>query len=201
MHYDLRSLGVLMAEQNNHLRHVLRGILREFGVRNVRDTRNAERAFNMFIEESADLILTDWTPRLDGMDLLDKVRNSKNTPDPYVPVIVVTANSELRHVVRARDMGMTEFLAKPISAKLIYSRIRSVIESKRLFVRNRTFFGPDRRRRRIGFDGPDRRHHQNRAPDRRGSNTAPFTGPERRQGLDGFHAPEQRTTSRHTNGP
>ncbi len=43
----------------------------------------------------------------------------------------------------------TEFLAKPISAKQLYMRLVSVIEGNRPFVRVNSFFGPDRRRRRV----------------------------------------------------
>jgi two-component system chemotaxis response regulator CheY len=74
-----------------------------------------------------------------------------------VPVIVVTANTEIDHVFVARDTGMSEYLAKPVSAKLIYPRICSTIESTRPFVRAGGFFGPDRRRRRATFQGTDRR--------------------------------------------
>ena len=55
-------------------------------------------------------------------------------------------------------MGMTQFLAKPVSAKTIYSRICAVIENPRPFIRISDFFGPDRRgfRNKL-YDGLDRR--------------------------------------------
>jgi two-component system chemotaxis response regulator CheY len=57
-----------------------------------------------------------------------------------------------------RDNGMTEFLAKPISAKTIYARLCSVIENPRAFIRVGVFFGPDRRRRQAeGYESFERR--------------------------------------------
>jgi len=53
----------------------------------------------------------------------------------------------MNRVVEARDAGVHEFLAKPLSAKGLYSRIRSIIERPRPFVRAGQYFGPDRRRR------------------------------------------------------
>lgn len=157
MSYNLSKLDVLVVEQHANMRQVLKGVLNELGVSRIRETSDPRKAYAMFKEQPADLVLTDWTPLLDGMGLLRALRNTKDSPDPFVPVMVISANSELRQVFHARDMGMTEFLAKPISAKGIYARIRSMIEKKRLFVRNNSFFGPDRRRRGLEFDGPDRR--------------------------------------------
>jgi two-component system, chemotaxis family, chemotaxis protein CheY len=196
MSYDLRNLDVLVVEKHNSMRNIVKRVLSELGVKAVRDTPDPEMAFKAICSNPADLILTDWAPGLDGMTLLQKLRRDPRSPDPFVPVIVVTANTELRHIYVARDHGMTEYLAKPISAKLIYSRIRSIIERKRYFVRNRTFFGPDRRRRRLEFDGPDRRDHENQAREDRRSNVIPFPGRERRQGYDGYVMPERRANGR-----
>ena len=83
---------------------------------------------------------------LDGMAFLTKIRQDEDTPDPFVPVVVCAANTEYRHVCIARDKGMTEFLAKPVSARTIYFRICALVENRRPFIRITNFFGPDRRR-------------------------------------------------------
>ncbi len=57
----------------------------------------------------------------------------------------------------ALDAGMHDFLAKPISAILIYSRICRVFERDRDFIRRRSFFGADRRRRQNAPLGPKSR--------------------------------------------
>jgi DNA-binding response OmpR family regulator len=58
-------------------------------------------------------------------------------------------------VVDARDAGVTEFVAKPLTAKAVLERIQAVIYRPRPFVRTPNYFGPDRRRREDpGFNGP-----------------------------------------------
>jgi two-component system, chemotaxis family, chemotaxis protein CheY len=58
----------------------------------------------------------------------------------------------------ARDAGVTEFLAKPISAKALYNRILNVVAHPRPFIRTKTYFGPDRRRNTLNpYAGPERR--------------------------------------------
>ena len=155
--YNLQNLNVLLIEKNDFMRGIMREILREFFIRNVQDAESPDTGYAIFREFPADLILADWVPGLDGLKFLKKARNGTDSPNPFVPVIVVTANTELRHVYAALDAGMHDFLAKPISATLIYSRICRVIERDRDFIRTRSFFGPDRRRPQNAPLGPKSR--------------------------------------------
>ena len=121
-------------------------------------------AFNDF---RPDLVLVDWAPDFDGLALLRDIRNDEASYDPETPVIMVSAFNEMVHVYEALDAGMTEYLAKPVSARLLYLRIVSVIENKRRFVRAKDFTGPDRRRRHSPrvYSGDERRQED---PDRNG---------------------------------
>jgi DNA-binding response OmpR family regulator len=180
--YDLSHLNVILMEKHGYMRHLLREVLRQLGIRDVRDCDNIKEALEMFTERAADLVMTDWSPGLDGIELLKDLRNFERSPNPYVPVIVITANTESRHIYMARDSGMTEFLAKPISAKRVYSRVCAVIEKRRMFISNREFFGPDRRRlAKDSFSGQNRRTHgRMNGPERRDDSLGAFYGEERR---------------------
>ncbi len=160
--YDLQQLNVLLIEKNKFMRGIMRDILRAFYIRNVRDAADPDDGYGIFGEFPADLILADWVPGLDGLKFLKRARNSTDSPNRFVPIIVVTANTELHHVYAALDAGMHDFLAKPISATLVYSRICKVIERDRNFIRTGTFFGPDRRWRRNASRGPDSRMGPNK---------------------------------------
>ena len=63
---------------------------------------------------------------------------------------MLTGHSELARVQEARDSGIHEFLAKPISAKSLFTRIAAIIENPRPFINTDAYFGPDRRRQDIG---------------------------------------------------
>jgi two-component system chemotaxis response regulator CheY len=89
------------------------------------------------------------------------VRKAKDSRDPLVPILMLTAHSELNHVISARDASITDFMTKPVSPSGLYKHIAAMIEHPRQFVRNQKFFGPDRRRRsEDSFDGPNRRSEQ-----------------------------------------
>ena len=132
--YNLQKLNVLLIEKNDFMRGIMREILREFFIRNVQDAETPDAGYAIFRVFPADLILADWVPDLDGLKFLKKTRNGTDSPNPFVPIIVMTANTELHHVYAALDAGMHDFLAKPISATLIYSWICRVIERDRDFI-------------------------------------------------------------------
>ncbi|MBT3305457.1 MAG: response regulator [Alphaproteobacteria bacterium] len=126
-------------------------------VTEVVDSASPEDGFEKFNKTSPDLILVDWGPDFDGLSLVQKIRNDKTSIDPLVPIIMVTPYEETSHFNEALNGGMTEFLSKPLSPKLLYLRIATVIENKRPFVRSQAFTGPDRRNNEKEFNGENRR--------------------------------------------
>ncbi len=155
--FDVSQLNILVLEKHLLVRRLLTDVFSEFGVATVFSTAEPAEAYQYYYENEPDIVLCDWTPDLNGIEFIRRIRLHDESVNPYVPIVVVTANTELRHVCIARDNGMTEFLAKPVSAKTIYSRLCSVIENPRPFIRVNDFFGPDRRRRNFSFGGEDRR--------------------------------------------
>ena len=97
-------------------------------------------------------------PIFDGLELAQMIRQPGANANPYVAIIMLTGHSEKKRVTAARDAGVTEFLAKPISAKGLYQRIVNVVANPRPFIKTKTYFGPDRRRNvNAAYVGPERR--------------------------------------------
>ncbi len=96
---------------------------------------------------------------VDGLEFVREVRTSEKSSNPFVPIIMITGHTEKHRVEAARDAGVTEFIAKPITAQSLFTRIAEIVERPRAFVRAETYFGPDRRRRTPdNYAGPWRRH-------------------------------------------
>ena len=114
----------------------------------------------MLREKKCDLVLCDLAMKpMDGLEFSRDVRTGEDSPNPFVPIIMITGHTERHHVEAARDAGVTEFLAKPITAHSLFSRIAEIVERPRAFVRSETYFGPDRRRKALdNYAGPWRRH-------------------------------------------
>ncbi len=159
--YDLKKLSILVLEKHLLIRRLLTDVFNEFGVATVFSTPVPEIAFDIFMTNPVDIVISDWTHDLDGMAFLQRLRQEQESQNPFIPVIVCTANTEMGHVSTARDLGMTNYLRKPVSAKMIYLAICAVIEDSRPFIRTGSFFGPQRRHRHIDpYTGVERRISQ-----------------------------------------
>ena len=127
--YDLSKLKMLIVEKQAPMCAMLRQILRELGVGEVFDATSPEIGYEEFNNSKPDLVLTDWAPDFDGLGLVRKIRNDETSYFPQVPIILATAYNETSHIYEALDAGITEYLSKPLSARLLYLRIASVIET------------------------------------------------------------------------
>ncbi|PZQ43476.1 MAG: response regulator [Micavibrio aeruginosavorus] len=159
MSYDLSQVKILIVEDMQPMLTLTTSMLGVFGFRNIHGAKTADEGFHLFRQHKHDLVITDWLmePK-DGLELIAMIRRSEYSPNPYVPIILMTGYSDQPRVETARDQGVTEFLMKPYSARDMYARIVQIIEKPRQFVNTGEFFGPDRRRRKnFQFYGDDRR--------------------------------------------
>jgi len=158
---DFNRLRFLVIDDNAHMRRMLRALLYGFGTREVHEAEDGATGLEAFTHHTPDIVIIDWAmPIFDGLELTQMIRQPGANANPYVAIIMLTGHSEKKRVASARDAGVTEFLAKPISAKGLYQRIVNVVANPRPFIKTKTYFGPDRRR----------------------SNNSAYVGTERRKG-------------------
>src|SRR6478752_6505978 len=156
---DFNRLRFLVIDDNAHMRRILRTLLHSFGTRDVYEAEDGASGLEAFMHFIPDIVITDWAmPIFDGLELTQMIRQPGANANPYVPIIMLSGHSEKKRVVSARDAGVTEFLAKPISANALYQRILAVVANPRPFIKTKTYFGPDRRRNASNsYIGPERR--------------------------------------------
>src|ERR1700744_3892957 len=87
--YD--NLKALVVEDNAHMRALLRSLLQALGVRSVHESSDGASGFAELCARNPDIVLTDlsMTPT-DGIALTVQIRKGANSPNPYVPIIMVT---------------------------------------------------------------------------------------------------------------
>src|SRR3984885_15948507 len=156
---DFTRLRFLVVEDSAHMRGILRTLLNGFGAREVHEAEDGASGLEAFTHFFPDIVIVDWVmPIFDGLELAQMIRQPGANANPYVPIIMLTGHSEKKRVMAARDAGVTEFLAKPISAKSLYQRILNIVVNPRPFIKTRTYFGPDRRRNpNLNYAGVERR--------------------------------------------
>ena len=159
MSYQFDRLKILVVDDNAHMRKLVSTILQAFGVSQIFEADSGERAWVVLREANPDICVLDWMMEgMSGLDLVHKIRTDPASPNPFVPVIMLTGYTQMDQVRQARDAGINEFIAKPVSVRTMMQRLTSVIESPRPYVRTKAYFGPCRRRRGADeYRGPERR--------------------------------------------
>lgn len=159
MDNKLNQLRVLIVDRNVHIRQLMWTILQSIGAQAIDMANSAEAAFERYCTNQYDVVFTDSELEpVSGLDLVDMIRGSAKSPNPYVPIIMLSARSDVDYVRLARDHGVTEFLAKPFTVDTVMKHVTAIIENPRPFVRTRSYFGPDRRRKSsFDYKGPERR--------------------------------------------
>jgi len=157
--YDFSKISFLVVEDNRHMTVLIVSILRAFGVTKIHKVSSAEEAWDLFGYHTMDIILLDWVlPGMSALEFTRLARTSKDSPNPFVPILIVTAHSTVDHVLAALDAGANDFLAKPLAPGVLYSRLTDIIEHPRPFIRIHDYFGPCRRRRATAdYAGKERR--------------------------------------------
>ena len=146
MRYEL--LKILLVDDNHYMRVLLGEILRAIGVQHIFEANDGAEALQAMRKTPVDIVMTDLSMQpLDGIDFVRLLRNSPDSPNPMVPVVMITGHSTMQRVNEAREAGVNEFLAKPLTARGVIERLTQVVENPRPFIRTANYFGPDRRRR------------------------------------------------------
>lgn len=88
--------------------------------------------------ENYDAVVLDiMMPKVDGLTVLKTIRENKNN----IPVILLTAKSEIEDKVEGLDFGADDYLTKPFNAKELLARLRAITRRKENFTDNILSFG------------------------------------------------------------
>ncbi|MBT3766772.1 MAG: response regulator [Rhodospirillaceae bacterium] len=155
----LENLKFLIVDDNAFMRSIVKNVLNSLDARYFREAADGAEALKILQSGfTPDIAIVDWEMKpLDGIELVQMIRTAPDSANPFLPIIMLSGHSEVSRILQARDAGVNEFVVKPISVKSLFSRIDSLINKPRKFIRAGSFFGPDRRRRTIDVGISDRR--------------------------------------------
>lgn len=156
---DLTALDVVVVDDSYHMRRLLRTLLQVLKIRSIHEAENGADALQALRTSPCDVLLADCQMQpVDGIQLAQRIRRSRDLPDPALPIIMISGHSSPELITQARDVGVHGFLVKPVSVTALRDRIVAVLKQPRSFVRTDAYVGPCRRRRdRSNYSGPERR--------------------------------------------
>src|SRR5262245_31882790 len=121
------EMNVLIVDDAATMRRIVRSLLRELGIKNVREAEDGEIAFEDLKRQRADLVVSDWSmPKMTGIELLRAIRHDETLKD--IPVLMVTAESKKENIMEAVQAGVSNYIVKPFNSKTLEEKLNKIFK-------------------------------------------------------------------------
>lgn len=115
---------IVLAEDNSIFLLLLKFRLEKEGYK-ILTAVNGKEAIELIEEHSPELILTDiMMPFISGLEVISHVRNKLNM---QTPIIVFSSAGQEEIVLKAFDLGATDFMSKPLSPNELVIRVKRLL--------------------------------------------------------------------------
>lgn len=143
----LSSVKVLVVDDDQYMRKVVRAMLTSIGVKHVHEASDGLPGLDAIRQVTPDIVIVDWEmPTMDGLQFIRAVRSPQEFPLPDVPIILLTGHGDRWRVIEAARFGVHEYLLKPVSTKALLERVASVLMKPRKMVQIDGYYGPEPRK-------------------------------------------------------
>ncbi len=116
---------ILLVDDSDTVRSIVRKLLTQLGYRNIDEAADGTVALTKISEKHFDLVISDWNMEpMDGQQLLEQVRASEKYK--ALPFIMMTADSTIDKIVKARNARVNCFINKPFRAEALQAKIFEV---------------------------------------------------------------------------
>lgn len=128
----LKSAHILIVDDKSENVEILEGLLSISGFSNVQSTTDPRTVASLFVQGKFDLLLLDIRmPHMDGFQVMEQLQEF--IVDDYLPVLVLTAETEKETKNRALELGAKDFVQKPFDHSEVINRIRNMLEVRMLY--------------------------------------------------------------------
>ena len=127
MNEEISRLRVLIVEDQEKVRGMLKDVLKAFGISQIYEYKSAEEALP-FLSKSydfVDIVLCDWIMgEMSGLKLLQKVRDL----GIETPFLMVSGRSDKNAILTARKNGVSGYILKPFSPEQLEAKLHVLLQ-------------------------------------------------------------------------
>ena len=119
------SMNVLIVDDQQTIRSLVRTGLQALGFSNFQDAPDGEEGLRHLLAKPYQLVISDYNmPKLDGLGLLRAIRS--HPPIAKTPYIMLTGRADKELVQRAVQFGVNNYLVKPFTVATLKEKIEAV---------------------------------------------------------------------------
>lgn len=128
---NFSRMNALIIEDQSFIRTVVSRILKQLEFQNIWEAEEGTSGLALALERKPDIIICDieMTP-MDGMTFLQQLRQ-KEELGRRTPVIFLTNHAQKDMVMKARDLGVNAFIAKPVTVVGLRDKLAVLLGSRR----------------------------------------------------------------------
>lgn len=120
--------NILIVEDDQHIRKLLNILIRKDDI-SIEEAIEGNEALEKVLEKPYDLVILDlMMPNVDGFSILKQMR--ENPPTANVPVIIVTAKTEDKDLMKGYSMGANYYITKPFEPQDLIHSIELILKIK-----------------------------------------------------------------------
>ncbi len=116
------NMKILVVDDMSSMRRIIINTLKQLGYPNVDEADDGDKALEKVRHEPFDLVISDWNmPKMNGLDLLKAIRQDPKLST--LPVLMVTTEAEMDHILEAIRSGVNSYILKPFTAETMKEKI------------------------------------------------------------------------------
>jgi two-component system chemotaxis response regulator CheY len=116
---------ILVVDDSSTMRQLIKMMLAKYGACDITEAVDGQDAFEKIGEGQFDLVLTDVNmPRMDGLNLVQKVRESHGAG---LPMVIITTMGAETDRDRGMELGANAYITKPISGSKLAETLKVLI--------------------------------------------------------------------------
>ena len=118
------SIVCLIVDDDKFSRTFTKTALYQIGIKNTKEATSTEEAIELLHSFKIDVILLDQQmPGQNGLELAKVIKSGSLDGNKSTPIIMITVDTKEKTVLEAKDLGIQEYLVKPISPLALKIRI------------------------------------------------------------------------------
>ena len=127
----LGHLKVLLVDDEEFVRTIVKRMLHGFGINLIDEARDGQEALLKLEQSCPDLLLLDLLMEpMDGLELLQRIRGHVIDSIRKLPVIVLTLNSDAETVKQVMPLGVQDYLVKPVFPDTLRLKLEQFVGHK-----------------------------------------------------------------------